>query len=76
MTAPATRVQAGPRPAAADRRPRRSCVRCWAPRAASAILLDGSRDPNSGVTVLVTAPGADGPRPGREGRHHTGRSQP
>jgi aminoglycoside phosphotransferase len=28
----------------------------------SAVLLDGSKDPNSGVTVLVIPPGADGPR--------------
>lgn len=26
------------------------------------VLLDGSRDPNSGVTVLVIPPGADGPK--------------
>ena len=26
------------------------------------MLLDGSRDPNSGVTVLVIPPGADGPK--------------
>jgi Phosphotransferase enzyme family len=27
----------------------------------AAVLLDGSKDPNSGVTVLVIPPGADGP---------------
>ncbi len=63
MTAPATRVQAGPAPAAAGpQAPRTELRALLGTPGSSTILLDGSRDPNSGVTMLVTPAGADGPQ--------------
>ena len=62
MTAPAARVQDGPGPRETRPLAPRTELRALLSKPGSrTILLDGSRDPNSGVTMLVTPPGADGP---------------
>jgi hypothetical protein len=63
MTAPAARVQDGPGPREARPLAPRTELRALLSKPGSrTILLDGSRDPNSGVTMLVTPSGADGPQ--------------
>ena len=63
MTVRAARVQAGPGPGEARLQASRTELRALlSTPGSSTIMLDGSRDPNSGVTMLVTPPGADGPQ--------------
>jgi hypothetical protein len=62
MTSQATRAQEPLRSAGAGTRPPAGDLRglLTAPGSRT-VLLDASRDPNSSVTLLVTAPGAEGP---------------
>ena len=63
MSAPAARVQDGRAPGdALWQRPRTELRALLATPGCSTIMLDGSRDPNSGVTMLLTPPGADRPQ--------------
>ena len=62
MTSRATRAQEPLRPAGAGTRPPAGDLRGLLTVPGSrTVLLDASRDPNSSVTVLVTAPGAEEP---------------
>jgi hypothetical protein len=62
MTAQTARIRDLPDPAAAQAQARTRDLRALLSAPGSrTVLLDGSRDPNSGVTVLLTAPGADEP---------------
>lgn len=62
MTSRAIRVQDMPGPAGAQaRRDTRDLRALLSTPGSRTVLLDASRDPNSSMTVLVTAPGADKP---------------
>jgi hypothetical protein len=63
MSAPAARVQDGRAAGEALwQGPRTELRALLSTPGCSTIMLDGSRDPNSGVTILLTPQGADGPQ--------------